>query len=707
MDQIYRDFLFSKGILVGNGHGDEESFGVIVTLGQQFAIRIKEGFGLASKDIVEDAARNMGINVPEPFYRGFPESVRELTNEQLLFDQMLEYFHTYGLGWFGEPSHSVIETINKVAFKEKTEPKDFVILSEEVAKKRFVAFIRDMLSSTRPLSPDNAALAIKAIRDTEFVWMDILPTRIHCKATLCWYVYEFKAAGTLHFLKMGLTLPDVIKLLDYISYSQYGNENLKKLNLRNQDRKLLTRLIDDLCSFADDDQFDEWRKECFEKRKIWCGLMHHLHFKGTNDRSKLFARMIRSKETKNDSAYHFFEESIATGDTYEAASFLQAKKGTSALLRNLDYLLSRSDIYTASSILGLLQNDKNLNPVVLIQLLLHYAEPDVKGPRTFSFNRNGRKRVHLETEEETTSRKTYISDKTRQVSFVPRIRQRLGNVLRERIGQSVYVDPDMVNIAIPLEAATGNSGYGILPTGSRVDIPKDKIVRAFTYWEKVNDIDLSCFVVDSEMNRLQEFSWRTIGRTIRTLNTAIAFSGDETSGYHGGSEYFDIDIDTLQKFYPKGKYLIFCDNIYSNSTFSQVECRAGFMLRERFSSGEVFEPKTVKTSYRMTADSNFGYLFAIDLENRQMIWLNLSQKESAHVAGESNMGFLRKYLHMVDDISLGSMFLMGATVASQDFNDIPEMDIIVTDRDVSAFKLKEGATVIRSSDTEKILKYLS
>ena len=88
-------------------------------------------------------------------------------------------------------------------------------------------------------------------------------------------------------------------------------------------------------------------------------------------------------------------------------------------------------------------------------------------------------------------------------------------------------------------------------------------------------------------------------------------------------EYFDLDIEGFKKRYPDIRYCILCDNVYTGTGFNNCICRAGFMMRDIVDSGEVFEPKTVQSSFAINCDSNFAYLFAIDLEKRKP-WLPLA-----------------------------------------------------------------------------------
>jgi ABC-2 type transport system ATP-binding protein len=131
------------------------------------------------------------------------------------------------------------------------------------------------------------------------------------------------------------------------------------------------------------------------------------------------------------------------------------------------------------------------------------------------------------------------------------------------------------------------SGVGVLPRGSRSPIDLGSTVRGFTYWEKVNDIDLSVFGLSPDGSQI-EFSWRTMQLVQERGETLpIVYSGDETSGYNGGSEYFDVDIAAFRRTWPDVRYLVFCDNIYSVCHFNRCFCRAGYMLRKHPDSGEV------------------------------------------------------------------------------------------------------------------------
>lgn len=110
MKEIYKDYLFEKHILVSDGEKEEKHvFETLFAMAHFFGVKITKGRELVHCGMVKELSKRFGENVPKPFYRGFPQSVRNLSTEELLFDQLAHYFNTYGLGNFEEPGHSMFE----------------------------------------------------------------------------------------------------------------------------------------------------------------------------------------------------------------------------------------------------------------------------------------------------------------------------------------------------------------------------------------------------------------------------------------------------------------------------------------------------------------------------------------------------------------------------------------------------------------------
>lgn len=679
MKTLFTDFLFSRHLLVNTTGQKNASFETLFSLANLFNIRIVSGQNLAEPEMIYTAERCIGRHVPAPFYKGFPQSVRALSPDALLFDQLMHYFRTYVSGDFSEAGASLLEeTFERLAFREKTEIKDFSIITEEEAVSRLAASVNDLLSSTRPLSESQYALVLEYIREYHYE----IP---HCasKDTAVQLLLDTRDPAFAAFLQ----LSDVIRILDHLSYEHYDNENLKKLNLKNRDRKFLTEILNIIfregqCNLAD----------CFEKKKIWNGLLHHIHYQPISETAKLFVDGIRGKE--NLSVYSAFEKHMQRSEIREAVLALRKGKGSGALLRKLNYILSRCE--TEEDVSFVLRNLKTENPLILIQLIMDYsAEKPADQPRTFKFTKHNLLRVHKETDEEFYRRQSLVSDTIRHL-VPPLLWENLEKLYHGRLGK-VHIAPGMEKIAVPLQETTASGGFGVLPRGSRLPIRTGKKVRCFTYWEKVNDIDLSVIALTKD-NRQLEFSWRSMWNR---QSSAVTYSGDQTSGYKGGSEYFDVDLDAFMAEYPEAEYLVFCNNVYSRVPFSRCLCKAGYMDRDVLDSGEVFEPKTVATSFQITCDSTFAYLFAIDLKTMELIWLNVSRDSNAQVAGTTSAEFLKAYFHATQLMNVQKLFSMLA----MEVVDTPEdADVVVTDEAVS---VKENAEIIHSYDTERILALMN
>lgn len=680
LKDIFKDYLFNKSILVNDMGKDEAgAFPAIYSFATQLGINITSGHELATPELLDFASLKMGHYIPEAFFKGFPNSVRELSKEQLLFDQLFHYFMTYGLGEFDEAGHSVFEKdFERVSFSEYYAKKSFIIIDEAAAVSKLKEFCDDIAKSTRPLNEYTYLMLLEYVRDYSY-----MPAHFESKDTLIRLLIDTQNMS----LVKHIALSDVIKVTERILYDYDTEYDIDNLNLKNSDRKIITRILDKL--------FECGRlnvRECYEKRKSWCGLLHHIHYKPKCDEAKAF--LLSMRDGKNHSVYSEFEKAMAKGDVTAATDILLEGKGTSVLLRNLNYLLSRAK--SDDDIKYVIEKVNSKNAILLIQLLASYSAYKYDEARTFKFYRYGMLYHHAESEEEQEKRKSRLNEDI-IAKLTKVIRKKLEATLACKLGK-VYIDSEMSNIALPLHESASMGGYGCLPCGSRIKIPASKKIRAFTYWEKVNDIDLSMIGFDEDGSQ-HEFSWRTM---FWEKNTgAIVFSGDQTSGFAGGSEYFDIDTKLLVKNYPNIQYLVCCNNVYSSIPFRDIVCTAGYMTRDKEDSGEVFEPKTVKSSFKVTADSTTAYMFAIDVKKNEFIWLNVADESIRQIAGTENITFLEDYFNATEIINMKDFFTMLAT----EVVDSPEdADIIVSDAAADAI---EGKELIRSCDFERVMALMN
>ena len=671
-------FLFTKHILVNDIDTPEENIPeTLASLAKLFNIRITSGARLAHHDMIRFVATQLGENVPEPFYRGFPNSVLKLSGDEYLFDQILNYFITYDIGDMSSTRHSVLEDdreIERQAFKEAGSIKDFIIVDKAGAIAQMEKIVSDMMKSSRPLNQGQIDAAYTFISEHGY-----FPEMVASKNTA---IIMYIALGDERFADL-LSLSDVIKLTEEINFRFYLKQDIRCLNLDNPHRKLITKAIHRAFLNGKADVYN-----CFEKKARWAGLLHHIHYKARSEQEQKFLDLMRG--SVNLSAYSVFEKELNDRKIRSAVDTLKEKKGSAALLRKLNYIVSRCE--TADNLEYVLDNIDSGNSVVLMQLYISYLQYEYeRKARVFSYVKYNMNKTHRETEKETAKRRSLLSHEKVEV-IKNRIEDNLKRNLKGRLGR-VYIDPNMSNYAMPVRESAGAAGFGVLPRGSRKHIDNLHKIRGFTYWEQVDDIDLSVIGMD-ECGRQTEFSWRTMNES---NSDAIVYSGDETSGYYGGSEYFDVDLDEFKKLYPDLRYLIFCDNVYSRKLFANCLCKAGYMLRDKEDSGEVFEPKTVESSFIVNCSSTFCYLFAIDLMKDDFVWLNTMQDSIAPVAGDTQLEFLIKTINITDIFNIRSFFEMAATEV---VSDIAQADVIVTDKIIDA---PEGVQTIREYDIEKII----
>lgn len=698
MKKLYTDYLFNKNILVAMKDESDSRyvFESLFTLASKYNIDIVQGKEYASLSILKYVASRIPDQVPAAFYKGFPETVRAMSSEELLFDQLLHYYDTYVCGNFdGDAAHSLFEgDFKRTAFKEATTVKQFKIVDEWEAHKLIIQYVNDLCLSSRPLSEGMYNLVKTALEDGVEI------TDIASRDTAIKLLLDLNNPKLARFINLSDTLK-IVEQLVHNNYHLTGKDprmSLKRLNLCNKDRKFISSLLDNM-------NYNSYQVAlCFEKRNDWKGLLHHIHYKPKTSEGKLFVNKIRNLD-ENISVMSKFEKFMENGDVGSAVTVLANSKGSGSVLRNLNYLLSRcKNKLEVEKVVSKIQSN---NPILLIQLITQYKNyVDDNSARTFTFTKNYKLKTHRETSQEVKSRCSHVS-KSKRDMLVDALYDNLRNLYKNKLGK-VYIDESMKNVAVPMQETTAETGYGILPKGTRIHIPEGKIIRAFTYWEKVNDIDLSSVGVTADGKQI-EFSWRSM---YNRQSQGVAFSGDQTRGYNGGSEFFDFDLNAIKKEYPTMKYIVVCNNVYSGIAFNKCNCKAGYMLRDTMSSGEIWEPKTIESSYTITGDSTYSYMFAIDLEKNDFVWLNMCKDSMSRVAGNSDFTFLAKYLNMTDVISVYTLFEM---MAREIVNSKEEADVIVSDdenpvvitiQDNGLEVIKEQE-IITSKDTEKILKYLN
>lgn len=692
INAVYTDALYAKNILVKEGTDkceDKDIALIVALLADRYSISIKKGEELLDAQIFGFLESKFGWkNVPESFYVGFPQSVKMLDKESLLVDQIVHYVTTYGLGNFDEAGHSLLEAeVARTTLGENEGfEKRFSIFTEEEALDEIKSMVENYISSTRPLSDGNYTLVHYAYMDDSLKGIDFSKASRNTAIRLLIDTRNVQFAKIIPIYEF----PKFVDELWYRDRKNAGHKDIKNLNLCNQDRKFVASVLTMMLKNVNPRGMADALISCFEKRKSWVGILHHIHYVPVGERAETFVKLLRDKNTGNISVSSRVERYIDKGSILEAATILKNNKGSNAVIRNLNYLLSRCSDEEVEPILDLI-GDGSL--IVAIQLYFDYNK--VSSPsktKIYAFTKHNKSKHHVRTPDEESRCKTVLSAE-RKALVSKALISIIDKKMAGRVKGKVYVDDDMRNIALPLFESAGQTGFGILPSGSIVPIGSDTKIRAFTYWEKVDDIDLSIIGLNADGTE-SEFSWRSM---YNRQNDAITYSGDQTSGFNGGSEYFDMDLAVIRDKYPNTKYLVVCNNMYSDATFADCLCKAGFMFRKDLDAGEVYEPKTVGTSYDINKPVTFEYLYAIDLDRNCIIWLNLAQDSCVRVSGTTSADVLYKYFNLASTFNIRDFFMVAAdeVVGSAD-----DADIIISDK-------LDGDNVIHSYDIDKLIAYLN
>ncbi|MER5215600.1 TerD family protein [Streptomyces sp. NPDC002838] len=150
----------------------------------------------------------------------------------------------------------------------------------------------------------------------------------------------------------------------------------------------------------------------------------------------------------------------------------------------------------------------------------------------------------------------------------------------------LLVDPDVLDVALPLSGKATAAGLGVLPRGSLSPVDGE-LLRFFVYWketERTTDYDLSALMLGADYATVSWLSYTNL--------TAVdgEHSGDIVQAPDGASEFINLRLGAV-----RGTFVVPQVNIFSGEGFEEVEeSFFGFMLRDGEQKGRPFEPRTVR-----------------------------------------------------------------------------------------------------------------
>ncbi|MGV9254236.1 hypothetical protein [Streptomyces sp. NPDC003697] len=271
------------------------------------------------------------------------------------------------------------------------------------------------------------------------------------------------------------------------------------------------------------------------------------------------------------------EKLLAESDVLGAVGLLKSAPGK--LFRALDLLLriaadqEERDAVVAAAV----QVAPEVSGRVVLSVREHFQnrERETGDPRIF-VNRRGRGWV--------------VPDVRPPVSAADRDRliAALDAEMRRRLPAPgrLLLDPDVLDVALPLSGRATAAGLGVLPRGSLSAVDGEHL-RFFVYWketERRTDYDLSALLLRTDYSTDSWLSYTSL-RAVGGVH-----SGDVTEAPDGASEFIDLSLERV-----RSAFIVPQVNIYAGESFDEVEQSFfGFMLRDVEQKGRPFEPRTVR-----------------------------------------------------------------------------------------------------------------
>ncbi|MFF5371859.1 hypothetical protein [Streptomyces sp. NPDC013187] len=213
--------------------------------------------------------------------------------------------------------------------------------------------------------------------------------------------------------------------------------------------------------------------------------------------------------------------------------------------------------------------------VLSVREHFHNRERETDAPRIF-VNRRGRAWVTPDDRSPVPA-----ADRDRLIAALDaEIRRRLP------VPGRLLLDPDILDVALPLSGRATAAGFGVLPRGS-VSQVEGELLRFFVYWKQTEvrtDYDLSALLLHRDYSTDSWLSYTSLKAV------GGRHSGDVTEAPDGASEFIDLSLDRV-----RSTYIVPQVNIYAGEGFEEAEeSFFGFMLRDGEQKGRPFEPRTVR-----------------------------------------------------------------------------------------------------------------
>lgn len=543
------------------------------------------------------AKKSVGAHVNfRPLYPNFPQQVMEMSEARLYVNALVHYL-TNRLPIFPKTPRPELNEQTPLRPIELGDEADFrSILTDLVAAK----------SSLSQSDRNDLKWFIETLRDEA---LPLLPSEVSARETkaLTGALLVQNTTHGLDWVKVQVsTATDVLRFAVALCSGDISLAEPTKFKFKRSQRRAVLSLLEAIENPIED--MNRWRGR-------WLRLGEALHPGEWKDKFPgAYAAFQDVREAKQPASFNsHVEAALENGHTEKAVSLLSQRPGDFA--RRLDALLRHAGA-ESPSVLGTFQSIAGrVSTPVLLQMHAHFkhrAHPSdlrvffPKGQVAKVWGREGA----LPMLDEATRAQT--------VAF-------LEGELKSRFSQleplgACFLDERLAHYTVPFANRSASKSLRTIGRGSRVPLPESNVVRFFLWWKNGKfrtDLDLSAAIYD------ENFVYKDVISYYNLKNYGGAHSGDIVDAPNGAAEFIDLDIKKTVE--AGARYVVMSVNSYTSQPFCDLpECFAGQMARQKPNSGEIFEPRTVTDRFDLSADTQICLPLAVDLETREMVWMDLA-----------------------------------------------------------------------------------
>lgn len=562
-------------------------------------------------DIIPILKKLKGSNVKyKPMYPNFPQEVMDASEAKLWWTAIVHYW-----------SDGTINLADKEADKRKplTENVTLTVI-DTGSTDDFNSILTDLVASNSSLSEYDKEVVTWMLSNVKNS-TKLLPAKIPQRETMCLVAtHLLKQDDNVDLYKLGVakTATDALRIATNLSGGDISlAEPTKYKKLGRPIRRALLNVLEKSGSSLEEDMLRHASK--------WIRLGEIIHpGQYKTQYPKAYKAFDKLRNNKHIATVASRTEQLIKEDGIKTAELLKQRPGD--FLRRLDHLL-RTHKSQYKEIIDAFVSvaDKCATPA-LLNVYNHFSHRFEGSSTRCIFPKGGKAKMKI----------IEGLSQPLPLKVIKAVTDNIELVLLKRFSKlgplgKVYLDSNLKYYPIAFAQRSASKALRTLPRGSyapldgendRTDGKLNDTMRFFIWWKNGNgrtDLDLSAEFLNEDFASIGTISYynlRELGGT---------HSGDIVDAPNGACEFIDISIDKLKK--RGARYVAMIVYSFTTQPFKDLpECFAGWMTRNEYQSGKVFDARTVKGRADLTGDQQCSVPILIDLELRRVIWADIGLK---------------------------------------------------------------------------------